>query len=266
MWFIKVINKNSGLTLIEVLVTLAILGIIIVPLSSFFITSAKINNDSRDKFKATLIAQQLMEDIKLSDSIVEGESQYNIENYDVIVNISSVSDFTELESSNFYDTIDYDIKIQIDKNNENYISIYDKDDNELANVCISIEAVIYVEMTDSFITVKVFDNDILVIDKDLSNFENEGKVMFEILGDMNFEVKSKNQTENDLVLYFCKSADPTSNYSFSNLGGKIIRYENILIPNKENESSLKGLYKIDIEVKKGELTLEKITGYKSFVN
>ncbi|WP_427339175.1 type IV pilus modification PilV family protein [Caloranaerobacter sp. DY30410] len=264
MWLKNRINKESGLTLIEVLITIAILGIIIVPLSSFFITSAKINNESRDKFKATLIAQKFLEDIKLSDSIVEGKSQYNIENYDVIVNITNVSDLSEYESNSFYNTIDYDIKIQIDKNNENYISIYDRNGTLLTNDYIDIKPKIHVEMLESSIIVKIFDDDKLLSTTDLKNYDDKGSLILEILGGMDFVVKSKNQTEKDLILYFCKSDNSTSNYSFYNLGGKVTRYEKILISN--NKSDFKGLYQIDVEVKKDGQTLEKIIGYKLLSN
>ncbi|WP_069649465.1 prepilin-type N-terminal cleavage/methylation domain-containing protein [Caloranaerobacter ferrireducens] len=266
MWLKNGINKEAGLTLIEVLITISILGIIIIPLSSFFITSAKINKESGDKFKATLIAQKFMEDIKLSDSIMEGQTQYNIENYNVIVNITNITDFSEYESSSFYDTIDYDIKIQIDKDNENYISIYDKNDNLLAKDYINVQAKIDIEMIDSFITVKIFDNNTLLSTINLNNYGNEGELILEILGEMNFVINSKNQTENDLILYFCKSDDLTSNYTFYNLGGKVTRYENILILNNESESNLKGLYQVDVEVRKDGYTLERIKGYKLLDN
>lgn len=266
MWFKNGINKEAGLTLIEVLITVSILGIIIIPLSSFFITSAKINKESEDKFKATLIAQNFMEDIKLSDSIMEGETQYNIADYSVIVNITNVSDFSEYKRSSFYDTIDYDIKIQIDKNNENFISIYDKSDNLLAKDYINVQAKIDVEMIDSFIIVNIFENDTLLSTTNLENNENEGSLILEMLGDMDFTVNSKNKTENDLILYFCKSDDSTSNYTFRNLGGIVKRYENILILNNESENNLKGLYQVDVEVKKDGTTLERITGYKLLDN
>ncbi|KPU28070.1 hypothetical protein TR13x_01650 [Caloranaerobacter sp. TR13] len=266
MWLKNGINKDAGLTLIEVLVTIAILGIIIIPLSSFFITTAKINNESRDKFKATLIAQKFIEDLKLSDSIVEGETQYKVENYDVIVNITNISDLSESESS-FYDTIvDYDVKIEIDKDNQNYISIYDKDDNLLAKDYISVEAKIDIAMIDSFITINIYDNNSLLSTTNIENNGDEGSLILNILGDMDFVINSNNQTENDLIIYFCKSGTSTSNYSFYNLGGKVTRYENILILDNKSESSLKGLYKVDVEVKKDGNTLEQITGYKLLTN
>ncbi|KGG81444.1 hypothetical protein Y919_00335 [Caloranaerobacter azorensis H53214] len=264
MWLKNRINKEAGLTLIEVLITIAILGIIIVPLSSFFITSAKINNESRDKFKATLIAQEFLEDIKLSDSIIEGKFQYNVENYDVIVNVTSVSDLSEYENSSFYNTIDYDIKIQIDKNNENYISIYDRKDNLLANDYIAAKPKIHVEMLESSIIIKIFDADKVVSTTELKNYGNKGSLILDILGDMDFTVKSRNHTEKDMILYFCKSDNSNSKYSFHNLGGKVTRYEKILISN--NNSDFKGLYQIDVEVKKEGHTLEKITGYRLLSN
>lgn len=56
----KRLNTN-GFTLIEVLVTLAILGIVIIPLSGLFVQAIKVNGDAKERLIATQIAQQYLE-------------------------------------------------------------------------------------------------------------------------------------------------------------------------------------------------------------
>ncbi len=60
----KIIKNNKGLTLIEILITLAVLGIVVSPLMSMFITSQKINNESEMKYRAIQLAQKHLEEIK----------------------------------------------------------------------------------------------------------------------------------------------------------------------------------------------------------
>lgn len=58
--FRKKTNKE-GLTLIEVIISLAILGIIIVPLLNMFVFSTVTNSKSEDILDATYVAQNIME-------------------------------------------------------------------------------------------------------------------------------------------------------------------------------------------------------------
>ncbi|MDW5300401.1 MAG: type II secretion system protein [Sedimentibacter sp.] len=62
----KLLN-NKGLTLIEIIITLAVLGIVIAPLMSMFITSQKINTESENEYNAIQLAQKYMEEIKGMD-------------------------------------------------------------------------------------------------------------------------------------------------------------------------------------------------------
>ncbi|MFA9423508.1 MAG: prepilin-type N-terminal cleavage/methylation domain-containing protein [Sedimentibacter sp.] len=56
--------NNEGFTLVEIIMTIGILGILIVPLMSMFIFSAKINCKSSEEFKAVQMAQMYMEEFK----------------------------------------------------------------------------------------------------------------------------------------------------------------------------------------------------------
>lgn len=64
---IKVKSKKSGLTLIEVVVSIAILSIVSTPVLSMVLTSVKTNKSSEDKQKAIYIAQKYVEKFKSED-------------------------------------------------------------------------------------------------------------------------------------------------------------------------------------------------------
>lgn len=63
----KWIKKNDGLTLVEILVSLAILAIIITPLTSLFLNTVKINANAKRNMVASQLAQQHMERWRTAD-------------------------------------------------------------------------------------------------------------------------------------------------------------------------------------------------------
>lgn len=57
-------KKNSGFTLVEVLIAVAILAIISIPLMQSFVSAAKVNGEARRRLAANTIAETLMESCK----------------------------------------------------------------------------------------------------------------------------------------------------------------------------------------------------------
>lgn len=80
--------NSEGLTVVELIMTIAILGILIAPLTSMFITSAKINKESSKQFKSAQLAQIYMEEIKAMDELDTSIYIYNneAESYKRLVN------------------------------------------------------------------------------------------------------------------------------------------------------------------------------------
>lgn len=77
-------NKKRGLTLIEVLISMAIFGIIIVPISSMVLTSVNLNKKSQDKQQGTYIAQKVLEIAKFQSLDTKDKlKQYLIDNSDI---------------------------------------------------------------------------------------------------------------------------------------------------------------------------------------
>ena len=69
-------QSNKGFTLVEVLVAIVILSIIVVPLLSAFVVSAKTNAKARMTLRVTTLAQNIIEELK-AYSLEESAAQYN---------------------------------------------------------------------------------------------------------------------------------------------------------------------------------------------
>jgi prepilin-type N-terminal cleavage/methylation domain-containing protein len=60
---------NKGLTLIEVIISLAVIGLVITPLMSMFVFAAQINSESSLELKSVLTAQKYIEEFKASEEL-----------------------------------------------------------------------------------------------------------------------------------------------------------------------------------------------------
>ncbi len=72
-----IISNNRGMTLVELVVTIAVLGILIAPVTSMFVFSAKINMAASNEFKAAMLAQSYMEEIKSMEELDTQKYVYN---------------------------------------------------------------------------------------------------------------------------------------------------------------------------------------------
>jgi len=75
----NLMNKR-GLTVIEIIMTLAVLGVVICPLMNMFITSRRIINFSHNEYKSIQTAQLYMEEIKAMDELNTELYIFNSEN------------------------------------------------------------------------------------------------------------------------------------------------------------------------------------------
>lgn len=90
---LKRLKNSSGLSFIELLFTIAILGIVMISISSLLINTSKINRESELLYQATLLAQSYMEDIKSSDSVNVGQNIESYEDTKIIVDIVKIDKY-----------------------------------------------------------------------------------------------------------------------------------------------------------------------------
>lgn len=91
-------GDNRGLSLIEVLVAVMILGIVVTPFLHSFITTATSNSKAKEIHKATVVAQSVMEGVK-AESLENIAMQFNYPNQGFYVLASGrIGDGTNVES------------------------------------------------------------------------------------------------------------------------------------------------------------------------
>lgn len=95
----KVSAKNKGFTLLELVISLALIAILIIPISNLVLGSVKINKAGEDKQQAGLKLQEVIENIKsvdlpknVDEKIEVGNGVYVIKNEDKTFSISDSND------------------------------------------------------------------------------------------------------------------------------------------------------------------------------
>ena len=92
-------KNNKGLTLVELLITVTILAIVVLPLLRGFVISAQTNAKAKEKLRTTEISKNIMEGIN-ANSLEDVSRQFNYpgnskENFKVFSNVSSSSEISE---------------------------------------------------------------------------------------------------------------------------------------------------------------------------
>lgn len=72
-----IIKNNEGITLVEVIVSVSILGALVIPLMNLFVMSAKLNQESSKEYKSILAAQRYIEEIKAEEIIDTNDYIFN---------------------------------------------------------------------------------------------------------------------------------------------------------------------------------------------
>lgn len=90
---IKKLRNSSGVSFIELIITLAILGITMISYSSLLANTSKINKKSELQYRATLLAQSYMERIKALDTINIGQTIDSFEDTIILVDIVEIDKY-----------------------------------------------------------------------------------------------------------------------------------------------------------------------------
>lgn len=77
--FPQLLRDKGGITLVEVIISIAVLGSVIVPLMNLFVMSAQINHESNMEFTSILTAQRYLEEVLSTVNIDTNKYVYNSE-------------------------------------------------------------------------------------------------------------------------------------------------------------------------------------------
>ena len=94
----KKVNKRKGITLIEVIISVALIAILLIPLTNLVMTSIKRNKKAEVKQEATNLGQKIVEELKAQDTIQvhNFDNNVNVGEYTTldgyVMNVSKLSD------------------------------------------------------------------------------------------------------------------------------------------------------------------------------
>lgn len=92
---IRRLRNCSGLSFIELLFTISILGIIMVSIVPIYVNASLINSKSESLYNATLLAQSYMENIKASDCVTVGQTVESFEDTNIVIDIEEVDNYNK---------------------------------------------------------------------------------------------------------------------------------------------------------------------------
>lgn len=288
------IKSNKGLTLVELIVSLAILGIIIMPLSTFFVNTIKINKNSEDRLKANQLAEKYIEKTKFSDSIVHENNKLTINTSDNDFTIDTTAQHNDSVVTYKKDEGDFVVykkvetlkqkikeedkekdKYKIDKSEERSITYHgemkiEKDNDTQDKIVFEDNTEEYIEenetikidvqkYSDTEITIAFNNKKKTVNNIDLSNEDINIKLNCNGNKKINLQVSSLNEPETNV--YIINSKDSNNEMIIEKSIGKVYIHKNIYdntVAKKENN----WVYKITIKVQKNNKEITKLVALK----
>lgn len=117
--------NNKGVTLVELIIAVAILGIVVTPLLHTFVTSARINAKARKRFDETMLAENLMEEFRdatVDDMILKYSGIKQPNGRVEFFNINHTKLSSDIDSKVFVDVF-LDPTIYATDNSENLVDL-----------------------------------------------------------------------------------------------------------------------------------------------
>lgn len=257
---LKILKSNKGLTLIELIVSIAILGIIIIPLSSYFINSIRINKIAQYRLEANHIAQQMMEEIKSQRTVIqtvyEG-TEINEGDYNITKIIRPLSDYQIIQNNNNNADINfsYDANIEVNENDLKFDT--DTTSNLISNIADNTNVEIKVERGSGNSIQIRYNNS---FNKTINKSDNEINIVIKQNSNKNiiFNTYSTNIITN---FYIVKSKGANGAIRINTKSGKVKFLDNIYDKTIIKDEKT-WIYKISIIVKRKGIELVKIVGLK----
>ncbi|NEZ46556.1 hypothetical protein FDF74_04915 [Clostridium niameyense] len=266
-------EKKKALTLLEVVISISIISLLIVPVLTMFFQSSKANKNSEDKQKAIYVAQKYTEKAKMDREIfIDNKTgMYKTEftnkqdkeipkNFKVEKTIKEEEEYKFKSSNNKKKIKDimYDGKLKIKRvQNENKMEFYNSYSTvSLDSVNIKNNNIVEIVNEKHKIKVNLTDNKFkslktpIIIEKNSDNSKEKASnliIYFENDTKCNLKVKAENKEEEELRLYFLQKPDFSSNYTVENKLGKVKTYNNIMVNNKKYKNNTR-LYKVRVKV------------------
>ncbi len=253
-------QNNKGFTLIELVITIGIVAIIMIPIFTLFLNSIKTNAMGEDKIQATMAAQKYMEEVKSYSNIDEIQNKYS--EGDFKVNVEKLKKYSSKESTENNDentSKEYILEIIADENN---ITLDTENNDEIDKLFIKIDGP----------NLKFYYNDEFITNvggyKPNRGFKYH-EIQFMINRNLNIEilVEIHNKEGLQYEIYETEGEKINSDYVEGTTGKpQIINIYSQKKANKPMPDEDLALYEINITVTKNNKVLEYLTGYIRTIN
>lgn len=264
-------KKKSGLTLIEVIISLAILGIIITPFLSMGLSTVNLGEKSKEKQQALAIAQEYMEKIKSPEFKIseldakkasEGISQEitrNGKKYLVKYKIETLKQEEKIENINFQYILEVGENVKVYKKNEEEKTLV----NEIGSLSDEADKLVIQKKNNEIVFVIDTNDgrdDTIKVEDNINNLETLN-IWIHNISDNKINLDIKNY-QGEMNLYM----DSQEFYNINSSLGKI----NYIFNYSENgEEAYGNLFKVNITVIKNNLKgneeiLQTLEGYKRY--
>ena len=275
------LKAKKGMTLIEVIISVTLLSILIVPISGFMLSSLKNNMSSQKKQEASYIGQKVLEELKAYEYIslkkdnegyyfelLDGDKIYrnqddnfeveierdiygkpiskrNINKYNVYIKIEENTDFKYNDINNLEVHEDADCRIDfINDNNINFIRIMN---SNLENKnSFTGEIKINIKKEDNNFSLSLYDkNDQDIKIENIKKEIKNNKILLYLASnyEVNTNIEINNDTEEVLYLYLIKEDDKDKMNLVVNRGKVILSEEKEIITN-----NIGSMYEYNVKV------------------
>lgn len=235
----KKLQKKKGFTIIEVLISLAVFAVIVIPISLILMQGVTTNKKAEQKQQAMMIAQDIFETLKgyTEDQFI-GFNSLEVRDQKVIKTGNTLSGVVDgYDITGHIKAVDgYEFKNENMDLNKGFVVDINKSDKKLKlreiQVLKNKSSQIYI---DGRLIDKVLENPIYLI----INESCDDKIRFNM----------KNESDVEELIYIIKKEGSEASYEINNIGGVFNIISDIVIPDKESKT-VKKLYEIYIKASK----------------
>lgn len=149
--------NHKGFSFIELLVSIAILAIVLVPLLSNFVTAARVNAKARKIQNETLLGQSILEDIK-SKTVQDMGTEYD--DYYEAIPMDGVTYYAKKDVE--YDGSDYDILLTLDSNSYKVVNPTNPEGEKIGYNTFRMPIISEINNSKNILAMESFETDLAV--------------------------------------------------------------------------------------------------------
>lgn len=283
-------RKRKGATLLEIVIALAIIGIMMLPFANSLLTSVKANKMGEELQQAKLLGQEIIENLKGKEAIRTGVINISGYEFDIRETISGNPSKLDIKSINQINGYELDGTLQLDNiikaNQDKHLDMNDPKNKLCGLIVVENNKMKIIQGTDRATSIDSIlnTNSLTKYEMDLSANE---KVIISMAGD-NIAIKGQKNpiyeitNNNDYVLgIYVKESTQMGNLTIENLKavkqnvyvfrnpliskedgtldgkltyiGEVYRASNIIY---DIENDLKALYSLNLNIEKDNTLIE----------